>query len=256
MSCYVYRYWCPIRHQCIYVGKGRKGRYRSHLKRTDVHPLTHYISWIRKHGLEPTIDFICKDVDEELANLVEMEAITKYGRRDLGTGTLCNLTLGGEGTKGFKHSEEECLRRRKLPQALLEAVRNPSDETRQLLGYLKGKKLSTQAQLDGAARSSATRKAMHAAGLIRYRPGGYKLTEEQRAKLRVPKKGWTEDARKIRMAALNTPECKAKRAASAREAGNRPETRAKNSEAQKAAHARKREEKKLLLVFLIVLCQR
>lgn len=37
---------------------------------------------------------------------LEKELIAKYGRIHLNTGTLCNLTEGGEGTIGYKHSEE------------------------------------------------------------------------------------------------------------------------------------------------------
>jgi len=115
---YVYRYTCPIRDEVIYIGKGRRRRWSVHLSRTDKHPLTQRIQWIRKQGAEPIIDFICQGEYEEFAFLVEVEAISKYGRKDLGKGPLLNLTDGGEGCtapnpearkrQGFhkKHTEE------------------------------------------------------------------------------------------------------------------------------------------------------
>lgn len=99
---YVYLYRDPSRGmEPIYVGKGKGLRYKDHLSRKDHHPLTYRLRKMRREGTTPDIIFVCKDVDEELAHLVEMEAISKYGRRDLGKGPLLNLTDGGEGTSGY-----------------------------------------------------------------------------------------------------------------------------------------------------------
>lgn len=40
----------------------------------------------------------------------EMEFIALYGRKDLGTGTLCNLTDGGEGVHNYKHTPEALVK--------------------------------------------------------------------------------------------------------------------------------------------------
>lgn len=102
---YVYRYIDPVRNVAIYVGKGKNGRMFDHLKRKDIHPLVRKLQKMKSLGIEPLIDKIIDGVDEELALLVEMEAISKYGRKDLGTGTLLNLTNGGEGTSGYVYTE-------------------------------------------------------------------------------------------------------------------------------------------------------
>jgi hypothetical protein len=59
-----------------------------------------------RNNQEPVITRIVENVDEELALFIEEEFITKYGRRDLGTGVLTNLTNGGDGVSGFVRSEE------------------------------------------------------------------------------------------------------------------------------------------------------
>lgn len=103
---YVYRYTCPIRNQVIYIGKGTRKRAYAHLRRRDMHPFVQRIQWICKQGEQPIIDFVCKGVDEELAFLVEIEAISKYKRKDISGGTLLNLTDGGEGASGTIVSPE------------------------------------------------------------------------------------------------------------------------------------------------------
>jgi len=103
---FIYCYICPVRSEVIYIGKGSGNRHLVHLRRKDKHPLTQRIQWIRNQGLEPVIDFICQGVDEEFAFLVEQEAIAKYGRKDLGKGPLLNLTDGGDGIVGHRHTED------------------------------------------------------------------------------------------------------------------------------------------------------
>lgn len=90
----------------IYVGKGQKRRAWSHLTRKDRHPLTQKIQKMQRNGLTPRIEFLVKDVDEELAYFVEEEAIALYGRKDLGKGALLNLSDGGDGNKGCYFSPE------------------------------------------------------------------------------------------------------------------------------------------------------
>lgn len=47
---------------------------------------------------------------EQAAFQREVQLIAAYGRRNNGTGVLCNLTDGGEGSAGMKHAEESRLK--------------------------------------------------------------------------------------------------------------------------------------------------
>ena len=75
------------------------------------------------------------------ACIKEIEFIALYGRRDLGKGTLCNLTDGGDGSLGIIHSQEY---RNKLSKILKEKAhwkgKNLSKETKEKISEnLKGR---------------------------------------------------------------------------------------------------------------------
>lgn len=69
------------------------------------------------------IEVLFDDISLEFAYEKEIEFIKLYGRLDLCTGTLCNLTNGGVGSNGLKQSKETVekrmiqIRGRKAPWA-------------------------------------------------------------------------------------------------------------------------------------------
>lgn len=102
---YVYAYIDTKLALPIYIGKGQNARAFDHLKRQDQH---HFVNTIKKMIREenpPQIKFLIDDIDEEFAHLIEVEAIALYGRKDKGTGSLLNMTDGGEGTSGYKFTD-------------------------------------------------------------------------------------------------------------------------------------------------------
>lgn len=109
---YTYIYKDPSRNNhVIYVGKGQGKRAYEHRFRKDKHPFVQRLQKMKKNGVEPLIEFLCENVDEELALLCEIEAIDLYGRKDLGKGSLLNLTDGGEGHSGYVQSTNTRLKR-------------------------------------------------------------------------------------------------------------------------------------------------
>lgn len=155
-SYYAYLYCDPSReNEPIYVGKGVGKRVFSHLKRRNRHPLSSRLQHMSALGVQPTIEFLISDVSETTALFVERCAIDKYGRKNLNQGPLLNLTNGGEGSSGWKASEETKERMRlahlgrQRPPSVGAAVskrckgKSLSAEHRQRIGESKrGKKLA------------------------------------------------------------------------------------------------------------------
>lgn len=117
---YTYVYYDPSRNnEPIYVGKGKDSRAWSHLKSKKKHPFIQRLQFMRKNNILPHIG-IYSDFDEEFAHLLEQELISKFGRKDLGKGSLLNLTDGGEGSSGYEHT---CSTRLKLKKIKSDKVR-------------------------------------------------------------------------------------------------------------------------------------
>lgn len=99
---YVYRDPRPTKNnQPVYVGKGTGDRDLSHWSRgSHSKPLQDFLSHLRAAGLKPGVARVFETAVESEAFAKEIELITLYGRRNLKTGTLFNLTNGGEGGSG------------------------------------------------------------------------------------------------------------------------------------------------------------
>ncbi len=110
---YVYMY-CKPDGTPFYIGKGKEDRWEHHIKQakkqrtTDSNKLKiNTIRKILKQGQEPLIKFIDTDLSEDQAFELEQFMIGWIGRFDLGTGTLTNMTNGGEGSVGRIVTEKE-----------------------------------------------------------------------------------------------------------------------------------------------------
>lgn len=66
--------------------------------------------WQEKHTVnippKNRVRFVAEHLTEQAAWDLEIALIAKYGRKDLGTGILRNLTDGGDGASGYVHSIE------------------------------------------------------------------------------------------------------------------------------------------------------
>lgn len=105
---YVYELWNPMTNQPFYVGYSKRSkRIYEHLheaeienvefrKGTNIHKI-YTIRKILKNGYDVDIRIVLETNDKNTAINTEIELIKKYGRRDLKTGILTNMTNGGEG---------------------------------------------------------------------------------------------------------------------------------------------------------------
>jgi len=98
---YIYRDPRPNKnHVPVYVGKGKGGRSSEHWalpSRCKNRRLSNLLALLRREGLEPIIEIVEWFNTDAEALAKEVELITLFGRVDLNTGPLYNLTAGGEG---------------------------------------------------------------------------------------------------------------------------------------------------------------
>jgi hypothetical protein len=266
---YVYVYLDPRPGkglQPIYVGKGTVDldRASDHWERRCVNPFfQRVLDKIRAAGLVPQITIAAYMGDEEEAFAMERELIAKYGRRDLKTGSLCNLTDGGQGTAGLKYSEDRL-------QKLHERVSTP--EWKSLMSEISRKMWSTpelrektirsqdkykndpahRAKLRAAiikAQTEQVRNKISVAMRTNWESDEYRAKqsvsraeaharpEEKKRKSAASKKMWTENHDKIRLAikaAKSTPERRAKASKQSRAYYENPEARKAAGEYAKA----------------------
>lgn len=99
---YVYRHIRLDTNQVFYVGIGSSANYKRAKSKLDRN--NHWNHIIGKTDYK--IDILLDELTKEEAIAKEIEFIAIYGRRDLGLGTLCNLTDGGEGRFNHKPTDE------------------------------------------------------------------------------------------------------------------------------------------------------
>lgn len=115
---YVYLIYDPRQpSEPFYAGKGRGKRMQEHLEsnRRDrlKLPVQCKIYSLLSSGFQPKFEKQEENLSEEEAFASEKQLIRFYGRRNLGTGCLLNMTDGGEGHSGYKCTEELRQKRRK-----------------------------------------------------------------------------------------------------------------------------------------------
>lgn len=130
---YVYRHQTVDNGRIFYVGKGSGKRAFSRADRN-----IHWKRIVNKSDF--SVDFICKNVDEELAFLVEKEAISLYKKLNV---KLCNMTAGGDGGGSCKPSMET---RKKISNSL-KGIKKPDGFGIKLSQSLTGKKATEETRL-------------------------------------------------------------------------------------------------------------
>jgi hypothetical protein len=173
------------RDRPFYVGKGQRQRIAQHFanaNRGDSSLPARVIRKTQKAGGSITCVIDSVHCDEKSALARERELIASVGRRNNGTGTLVNLTDGGEGVSGLKMSPST--------RAALSATRKAFAQTpagRQMINKIAAKrrgqkhsdehKAKIAAKLTGRPCSESTRQKIGLAN------SGRVLTAERRSEI-------------------------------------------------------------------------
>ena len=101
---YLYRHIRLDKNEPFYIGIGSDSN--NEYKRANTHKNRnkHWENIVAK--TEYRVDILCDDMTWEEVIKKEIEFIALYGRVDLKTGTLCNLTGGGQGAFGYIKTKE------------------------------------------------------------------------------------------------------------------------------------------------------
>ncbi len=100
----------------FYVGRGINNRIKVHLQiqsRAEFNIKNNILDKIYKQSLEPISFKIFDDLSFDESEIIEVDVIRKFGRIDLKTGILSNLTDGGEGSWRYIPSESTREKRKK-----------------------------------------------------------------------------------------------------------------------------------------------
>lgn len=101
---YVYRHIRLDKNEPFYIGIGADEDYKRAHEKCASRRSGFWTKIARK--TEFLVEILIDDVDVETAKAKEMEFIKLYGRKNLGTGPLCNLTDGGDGLINIVFTEQ------------------------------------------------------------------------------------------------------------------------------------------------------
>jgi len=221
---YVYRDPRPTKNnQPVYVGKGTGDRDLSHWSRGSHNkPFQDFIAHLKARGLVAVCERVFETESEEEAFAKEIELIALYGRRNLGTGTLFNLTDGGEGASGAVRSDEE-----------REVLRVDSLDKWQRPEY-RAKVVAAQKAVQSTPEARALKSENSTAGWED--PEVRRKRSEGIAKARAAAESKAKTSAQAK-AQWSDPEYAAQQAANNKEIANRAEVKAAKSAATKAMWA-------------------
>lgn len=169
MAC-VYRHIRLDKNQPFYIGIGKtiKRAYSKNNRNKYWHNIINKTSY--------KVEIVFEDLTWKEACLKEIEIIALYGRKDLNTGILCNMTDGGEGTLNIQISEERKHDMSKNAKGKLNAFygKHHSQETIQTISQKAiGRKVSDSVKLKISKSLTGNKNYWY----------GKKLSEEHKLKL-------------------------------------------------------------------------
>lgn len=182
---YLYRHSCEINGETIpfYIGIGKRERYYTSYQREYrrafcfIKRSRTWTGFVRNKKVNVIVEILFESDSHEFIKQKEKEFIKLYGRKNQGTGTLINLTDGGDGSLGYIPTEES---RRKNSLAK------------------KGKRLPLEVRQKIALANRGKKRDPVVVDRIRLSNIGRKRSLETRIKLSEAHKGnyWPEEKRK------------------------------------------------------------
>lgn len=132
--CVVYLHKRKDTNEVFYVGIGKTERRAYRVDQRNKYWRNIY----KKCG--HIVEIVVENTTWEEACSIEIELILKYGRKDLGTGNLCNMTAGGEGAYGRTLTEEH---KRKISESH-KGKRVSHEHMEKLWNSNRGRKLTNE----------------------------------------------------------------------------------------------------------------
>lgn len=161
---YIYRHIRLDKNVPFYIGYGSGNSYR---RASDNSKHRRSEFWGRvANKTDISVEIVLDGLSREEAIAKEKELIALYGRINIGTGTLVNLTDGGDGGAGQVFSKE----RREMISKIIKARPPVSEITRQKMS--EGKR--------GTLHSLETREKMSRSAIGKQKCLGHKHTEQHR----------------------------------------------------------------------------
>lgn len=147
----------------FYIGKGRKNRAWAQGDRN-----IHWRSIVSKHGY--TVEILAKDLTEEQAFDLEKSFIVICGQE-----VLCNMTMGGGGIAGYKHTAET----KEIIRLTHQGAKRSPETLVKMSAWQKGRKLSDEvhAKMFGRVHTEEGRKRISEAK--KGKPAPYKMKKVQ-----------------------------------------------------------------------------
>lgn len=168
---YVYVLYHPTKPGVVvYVGKGQRDRVSKHAAFGDKHYNKTLASYYKRKG-EPLISEIVYYTENELEAFEhERLLIKRYGRLDLKTGTLANLTAGGEGFSGYLMTAEQIAAIAASKKGVPQTPESNAKRSATLTGYKRTPehRANNGAALRGLKRTPEARAKMAAARTAYY----------------------------------------------------------------------------------------
>lgn len=143
---YVYQHIRLDKNEVFYVGIGsdsKNKRAYNYINRTKFWKTIFDKTEIR-------VEIIKENISWDDACELEKQLIKKYGRKDLGLGTLVNLTDGGDGANGCKRSDEhkKILSERMKGKKLSLGIKKTEEQKRKIGDGIRNAHLEKMYDLD------------------------------------------------------------------------------------------------------------